>query len=61
MTKVAIEQGLLRTLQGTSLAGWPLSTHGNTVGEEDIGMSRNWNLYELITQVKEFFFHLEDK
>lgn len=56
MTKAATEQGLLRILQGTSLAGWPLSTHGNTMGEEALGMSRGWNLDELITHIKEFFF-----
>ena len=56
MTKAVTEQGLSRILQGTSLGGWPLSTHGNIVGEEALGMSRGWNLDELITHIKEFFF-----
>ena len=54
MTKAVREQGLFRILQGTSLAGWPLSTHGNTVGEEALGMSRSWNLDDLISHIKEF-------
>lgn len=63
ITKAVTGQGLFRILQGTSLAGWPLSTHthGNTVGEKALVMSRGWKLDEFITHIKEFFLIFEDK